>query len=80
MEKKYKLVEPAIEEMEAFNKDLQEISKKHSMQIDIVPQFKPNQDTKAFEVVGMLLLQKVVEDTEEGIISPIQSNDITPQA
>ncbi len=63
-EKKYKNVVPTKEEETKFNKELNELAKKYSFNIGIVPQFLQNKDTGAFEVSGILFLQKVVEDTE----------------
>ncbi len=70
MEKKYKFVEPTPEEQKAFNDDLSDLAKKYSFNLEIVPQFKANQETKAYEVTGILLLQKIVEDTEP-TVSPL---------
>ena len=70
MDKKYKLVPPSSEEEKAFNTDLIELAKKYSFNLEIVPQFKPNVENRSYEVVAMLLLQKIVEDTSE---TPIET-------
>lgn len=69
MEKKYKNIVPTVEEEKAFQADFNELAKKHSFHIELVPQFKGNKDSQAYEIVCMMLLQKVVEDTEEGVVS-----------
>lgn len=81
MEKKYKNVVPTPEEERAFNEDLDALCKKHSLNIQIVPQFKANVENKAYEITGVLFLQKVVEEVEAEIVadstmSPIQKDDL----
>ncbi len=61
---KHKFVVPTPEEEKAFNEDLVALAKKHSFMLELVPQFKPNQETKAYEITCMLLLQKIVEIPE----------------
>lgn len=74
-EKKYKFVVPSEEEKEAFNKDFEALAKKHSFHVEIVPQFKPNTETQAYEITGVLLLQKVVEDAEAVAQGAVPSNN-----
>jgi len=81
MDKQYKLVEPSQEEVSNFNEELELLLEKHSFQLGVVPQFQPNDVTKAFEVKGVILVQKkveveIVEKVEGKVVSPIQVDDL----
>jgi hypothetical protein len=80
--KKYKFIAPSPEEEKAFKEDLELLVKKHSFSIEIIPQFKPNTETKAYEITGLLLLQKIVEDVEVVVEGAVPSTDkeVNPNA
>lgn len=88
MDKKFKLEAVSELEQKEFNDGLMELANKYNIVMSIIPQFKPNPATEAFEVTGMLLIQKKVEVTEEvkepEIISPLseelQKDESAPAA
>lgn len=75
MEKKYTTKDVSQEELEAFNKDLQEVISKHGVEMRLIPLFKPN-TTGSFNVDSQIYVYKKVEliPKDEGVPSPFIEN------
>ncbi len=72
MEKKYKFETPSSEEHTNFTNDLNALLEKYSFAMSVVPQFLPNEATKAFEITSALVVQKKVAVAEEpAVVSPL---------
>lgn len=82
--KKYRYEQATSEEVEAFNKEFQELLKKHGLVAETQPQIARLGETGDFSLRGIMLLSKAIEIVEvekvvEGAV-PSTDSEVNPQA
>lgn len=77
-EPKFSLIEASEEEKSSFMKKFGQLLEESSMYFEPVPQFTRESLQSPWKIVYQIFLQKKVEIKEEGVISPIQNEDVNP--